>query len=61
MRLILHRDTLPARPGVRGAMEFKPAVPDAKAFHVGIQTRGIPAASPVGLQRHDPDGNVVQI
>lgn len=68
LRLILHRDKLPSRAGVRGAMEADLEVSDAAAFHAEIAARGIGADPPVrypwgwtGFAVSDPDGNVVEV
>lgn len=67
-RLILHRDKLPSRAGVRGAMEFNLEVDDARAFYETIRERGIEAAPPrrmpwgwVLLTVRDPAGNEIEV
>ncbi len=66
LRLILHRDKLPARAGGQGALEFDLSVPDLGAFHAAPSRRGITAPPPkrlpwgwLGTTVRDPDGNVV--
>ena len=68
LRLVLHRDKLPPRAGVRGAMEFDLEVEDAGAYREELARRGVPAPPPqrypwgwTGFAVTDPDGNVVEV
>ncbi len=68
LRLVLHRDKLPSRAGVRGAMEFDLEVSDAGACVRELAARGIAATEPRRMPWGwtlvtvaDPDGNIIEL